>query len=244
MGLGDNVVKERLNIIFLLDHSGSMGGARIAQLNHAMPDALLEMQKVATEEEAEVAVRVVAFGSTAKWYVGNAEKGVDIGEISGNWKELSAMGSTDTAGAIDLALTSLKTQYLGTRNYHPVVVLVTDGRSDDPEKTQKSIDKLKVAMAGSTGKEKIIRIAIGVQDYYEPELKAFASTGTVDGVEGTPLVFKVDNVEQLSQCLKGIAVSSLYSAVNGAGDGEGDSIIIDIDPDEGQEASGWDNLAP
>ena len=54
MGNFDNVVtRECLNIIFLLDTSGSMYGERINQLNHAMLDALNELNMVSLQAEAD-----------------------------------------------------------------------------------------------------------------------------------------------------------------------------------------------
>ena len=51
MSIGEGITKESLNLIFLLDTSLSMSGARIGQLNHAIPEALQELKKVAIDEE-------------------------------------------------------------------------------------------------------------------------------------------------------------------------------------------------
>ena len=48
-----------------------------------------------------------------------------------DWKDLDANGGTDTAGAIELATSVMQKQYLGMRNYRPVVILITDGESND-----------------------------------------------------------------------------------------------------------------
>ena len=229
MAIGANLTKEALNIFFLLDTSRSMDGSRIGQLNHAMPEALLELAKVARREDVAVSVRIIGFHSGVEWILGNVEEGVDVDKAAARWSDLQVGGSTNTAGAIDLCLKALHTRYLGTRNYRPVVVLVTDGSSDSLPDMKRSVEKLKNALNGGSGKEKVIRIAVGVQDYDEKELAVFASTGTVNGKRNVPLVFKVDEIDNLSGCLTDIAVSSLYATLAWKGGKTGDkpSIVID-----------------
>ena len=128
MGNFDNVVtRECLNIIFLLDTSGSMSGERINQLNHAMYDALTELSAVAVQAEADAFVRIVEYNSSVDWIVGDAKTGVKAEDAANAWRNLTANGGTDTAGAIRKCLEALHTKYLGERNRKPVVVLVTDG---------------------------------------------------------------------------------------------------------------------
>ena len=71
-------------------------------------------------------------------------------------------------------------------------------------------------MSGSSGKEKIIRVAVGVQDYNAQELEYFASRGNVKDETGmhenVPFVFGVDSVEKVASVIQNVTVSSLYSA--------------------------------
>lgn len=80
---------------------------------------------------------------------------------------------------------------------------------------EKATDMLKVALSGESGREKTIRIAIGVEDYNEGELKYFASVGTIkddDGVrENAPFVFGVEDSDKIATIIKNVAVSSLAS---------------------------------
>jgi hypothetical protein len=122
----------------------------------------------------------------------------------------------------------MSTRYLGTRNYHPVVILITDGGSDNNAETKAAIEELRNALSGgnATKRDKVWRFAIGVEGYYEPELLDFAMTGTKEdewGNEqpGVPMVFKVDSVDQLAKVLKTVTVSSLLASV-GAGAGAAD----------------------
>jgi hypothetical protein len=100
-------------------------------------------------------------------------------------------------------------------------------------------DKLKNALSGSTGKEKVYRIGVGVLDYNEDELNYFASRGNIitdDGEKNdVPLVFKVDKISDLAQILNSVTVSSFHSITQtgagiGAGTGNGANLAIDDAP--------------
>ncbi|MBQ4509593.1 MAG: VWA domain-containing protein [Clostridia bacterium] len=204
------------NVIFLLDTSGSMYGERINQLNYGMNETLNALIDVSLKQETDIYVRVVEFNSDIKWIIGSADKGVEIESASKQWRNLTANGGTDTAGAIGESLKALRTEYIGLRNKKPVVILITDGESNDRHATELASDKLKKAMSGSSGKEKIIRVAVGVQDYNAQELEYFASRGNVKDETGmhenVPFVFGVDSVEKVASVIQNVTVSSLYSA--------------------------------
>lgn len=236
-------VKYQLNLIFLLDTSGSMTGERINQLNIAMAEAVQVAEECAAEKEVDLFMRVVEFNSSAKWLFGDAQAGVSHID----WMPLSAYGGTDTSGAIQLACQVMHRNILGTRNYRPVVILITDGESNEPNETLRAIDQLKSSLKSSTnpGKDKITRISIGVQEANQTELTSFASIGIVENEDGTirenvPLVFNVDDIGLLKGLLKGVTVSSICSSI-GAGNGnnasdDGDIVINPYnDPDDDWE---------
>ena len=206
------------NVIFLLDTSGSMYGERINQLNYGMNETLNALIDVSLKQETDVYVRVVEYNNSAKWIIGSADKGVEVESAARQWRNLTANGGTDTAGAIELSLKALRTEYIGLRNKKPVVILITDGDSNDRKATERASDILKSAMSGSSGKEKIIRVAVGVQDYNASELEYFASKGNIKDENGmrenVPLVFGVDSVDKLAGVIQNVTVSSLYSTTN------------------------------
>lgn len=224
--------KYQLNLIYLLDTSGSMYGERINQLNVAMADAVQIAKEAAMENEVQLLMRVVEFNNTAKWIFGSTEKGVEDIE----WKDLLPSGGTDTAGAVELATSVMHRKYLGERNYRPVVILITDGDSNDPRRTVEAIDSLKKSLVSSTDptKDKITRIAIGVQNANESELRAFASVGNIEHQgtleENVPFVFKVDDLSLLKGIIKGITVSSIASTIGGGVDGTEVPVISADDP--------------
>lgn len=226
------VTTDDMNLFFLLDTSGSMTyDGRINQLNYAMPEALVAAKEAALEKEANLRVRIIQFSSSADYIIGDVNNGVSIDEAINSWKDLDCEGGTDTGGAIDKVLEAMHTYILGTRAYHPVVILITDGESNEPERTIRKSEELAMALSGGNPekRDKVWRFAIGVKDYNEDELVAFATRGKIrdewgNEKEDEPFVFKIDDVNRIAEVLKAVTKSSLLSNT-GADDG---GAVIDI----------------
>ena len=246
MGKGDfikGIVKEEANIIILVDTSGSMTGERINQLNTAISETIAALKDAAMKEEIKLSIRIIEFNNFAQWIMGKAENGVDIEEAEKLWKDLTAKAAgTNTAAAIKLACDAMHTEYLGVRNFHPIVILITDGESNNSKDTSDATKKLKASLRSTTDptKEKIQCISVGVINANQKELEDFASKGNIEHADGTfeenvPLVFNVDNVAELSGLLKNITVSSLASAVAGGTGNEGQKLTIVEEEDEDED---------
>lgn len=233
-------LRYQLNLFFLADTSISMDGEPINQLNVAMAEAVQVAEDAAKEKEVRLNMRVVQFDTDAKWIIGNEQHGVEHIE----WTPLTAQGTTNTAAALDLAAGVMHRKYLGVRNYRPVVILITDGQSNEPQKTLDAVARLKNSLKSSTdpNKDKIMRIAIGVKGANESELRGFASVGNIEHEDGTmeeyvPLVFKVDDIAMLKGLLKNLTVSSILSSITGGTDGNraDDVPTISVTVDDGGE---------
>lgn len=116
-----------IDLIFLVDVSGSMtGDAKIQSLNAAMEESLPFLRQAA-EALVGVAphVRVVAFGDAAEWIV---DEPVPVGDFW--WSELAAEvgGLTETGAALELVLGSLGRD---PRRLPPALVLLSDGMPTD-----------------------------------------------------------------------------------------------------------------
>jgi uncharacterized protein YegL len=244
MGLNDEMMnpmeegttEEQLNLTYLLDTSGSMIGEKINQLNIAMQEAVDVAEESAAEMEVQLRMRVIEFNNGAKWICGTDEmNGLDHID----WQPLSASGGTATADAIRLAKGLMSRKFLGTRNYKPVVILITDGESNSPADTVAAVNELKTSLKSTKNPnaDKIIRIAIGVKGANQTELENFASVGNIideDGStqENVPFVFPVDNISLLKSLLKNVTISSIASSI-GAGTGEEqDLTTLDMTEDE------------
>ena len=222
-------VKNQLNLIYLVDTSGSMIEERINQLNLAMSEAVKVAEKAAQDRKnpADLQMRVVQFNSDAQWILGNREQG--LRHI--DWLPLEAEGATNTAKAIDLATSVMHRKYLGVRNLPPIVILITDAYSNNPEATKKAVDRLRASLKSSKGNDKIMRIAIGVSGANRAELEYFASHVKVlcpDGriVENVPLVFEISDVVLLRDLLINLTQTSIMSSIQSGIDGDDDSIVF------------------
>lgn len=231
MAVRDGIItKEELNLILLLDNSYSMVNGRIAQLNNAIPTIRNSLIRIADEECVDLKVRIIAFSDEAVWKVGTPEQGIDAASIV--WKDLDVIGGTSTPKAIREANRALKKEYLGAHALRPVVILVTDGYCNPEERPEylKAIEEMKKCLSGNTGKEKVTRIAIGVEDYNRQELAEFASMGMISD-ELQPLVFEIDKATDLGKVINWVAVTSMVSSMT-----EAEDDVIDLgDPDWGEE---------
>jgi hypothetical protein len=94
---------------------------------------------------------------------------------------------------------------------------------------------MKKKLAGNTGKEKVTRIAIGVEGYNRKELEEFASIGRIADEE-VPLIFDVDKATDLGKVINWVAVTSILSSIT-----EEDDIIDLGDPDWGDDDTDEDD---
>ncbi len=231
MGNRDGIItKEELNLILLLDNSYSMYNGRITQLNNAIPILKNSLMKVADDECVDLKVRIIAFSDNPVWKVGSFERGEDVASIV--WKDLEVASGTSTPKAIREANRSLRKEYMGAHALRPVVILVTDGYCNPEEHADylKAIEEMKKMLAGDTGKEKVTRIAIGVEDYRRDELVEFASEGIISDVQ-QPLVFEIDKATDLGKVINWVTVTSMVSSIT-----DGDEEVIDLgDPDWGED---------
>ena len=155
--LSQATVSDIIHMFFLLDNSGSMMGAPIQTLNEAMGNVLSEVAVTAMKKEVKAMIHVLSFSGGVKWLCGTtAEQGAEAGSIV--WNDITTEGNTNTAQAIRSVLPGLSRRLLGHYAYRPIIVLVTDGYSDDRSETLAAIEEL-------NKRQKTIRIAVGVSGY-------------------------------------------------------------------------------
>lgn len=210
------VVRDAFHFFFLLDNSGSMTGPNIEALNRAMADMPRALRHDAERLDVEVRLHVLAFNSGIQWLCGtSAEEGIPVEDI--NWADISAFGGTNTAGAIRSILPGLSRRLLGPHAYRPIIVLITDGFSDDHAETQQAIRELREHARYT------VNVAIGVQDYTPDELEAFASDipvkheddlGNFTDSNKQKLIFSMDNADALERCLPRLVAELMSSIAN------------------------------
>lgn len=210
----DADIKDVIHLFFLLDSSGSMSRGLIQTLNEAMANTMHELEDEANRKEVTAMVHILTFNSSVSWLCGTtAETGVNVKDI--HWMDISEGGNTDTAAAIRAILPGLSRDFLGHHAYRPIIVLITDGYSDDRAETQQAIREL-------NARQKTINIAVGVSGYNADELDDFASDGTVvhkDSMgndicteENKKFIFPVADAQNLAHIIRDLATSSLIAS--------------------------------
>ena len=164
--------KRQLHFFWVVDHSLSMGGVKIATVNQAIREVLPEVVAIAgSNPEVEMFMRAIKFSTGADWHVGPAPVPIE----SFVWPDISALGATSTARAIDLLCDQLEVGNMPRRGIPPVCVLVSDGFCTDAESDYlKAIKRLNELPWG----KKAVRLAIAIgqeSEYDEAELLRFVN---------------------------------------------------------------------
>ena len=146
------LARRQLQVVLMLDCSGSMRGDRIASLSYALLTALPDLREASSENpEVDVRVRVLAFGSVAHWLTAGAVPVEDL-----VWPDLQAQGHTAMGGALRMVAEVLAEGASEARQLPPVLVLASDGYpTDDVE------DGLRALYASPEGAA-ATRIAIAI----------------------------------------------------------------------------------
>lgn len=135
MGLLDDISpapRKVMTLFYLVDTSGSMGGARIGTVNAAMEQCIPLLKEVAqANDDAEIKVAILQFSSGCSW-VTPASGPVGLDDII--WNDLQASGMTEFGGALlELDKKLSRNEYLQSQTgaYAPVILLLSDGGPTD-----------------------------------------------------------------------------------------------------------------
>ncbi|MDO4355958.1 MAG: vWA domain-containing protein [Clostridia bacterium] len=187
-------LRDVVHLFFLLDCSGHMHGERICELNRCMKNALRDIGEYAEKLEFRTSVHLLSFSDWTRWMCGtSATNGISALKIE--WEELTAFGSANIGDAIWRAAEGLSRRYIGFSAYRPIIVLFTDGRSDDRVRTRDAILALKQQLNGRTE-----RIFIGIDTCDPADCAEFASVSYADGGE-KPMCFMLERMEDMQGIL-------------------------------------------
>ena len=219
--LGDGIARQELNVLFVIDNSGSMAGEKLGAINNAIRDVMSIMPEI-QEDTADAVIKISAlkFSDSANWVYSEPKTVSDF-----KWKDLSPDGGTNLSAAYDELSKWLTKKERGGQmpdigGVAPIIIFMTDGlpTSYDWETRLESLKRkgwfkvaLKYALAiGISGDE-----AMGVLEKF---------TGNSE------TVLKVYTAEALRKVIKVIAVtaskvksnssSTGYGAANGATNNE------------------------
>ena len=158
MGLIDlgremKISQRPLDIIYAIDISGSMEGAKIQSVNNAMHELEHMLKEEAQKNPtAQVNVRVMTFGDVAaRWHVGRTEieqfRYQDINDVE---------GCTPFGAALNVLCDAVDNSKMPKRGLKPIIVLLSDGMPTDT--WEPNLDRLLKLPWGN----KALKIAIAI----------------------------------------------------------------------------------
>lgn len=199
---GARPVRRVLELVFVVDCSGSMTGERIGALNWAAKTVVPTIRSHAEEHPlVEVRVRVLRFATGAAFALPRPEP---IERFV--WMNLAASGESDMGAAFRLLAETFRAHdEEATEMLAPVVVLFSDGfPSDDAQ------GGLDILLATELGRRSIrVPVAIG-QDADMALLRSFASNPAL-----APL--RSHDVEMLVGRMSWVAAGPVAGAISRAG---------------------------
>lgn len=216
-------VKE-LNLFYIIDISGSMGGSKIQAVNDVMPQVMDIVDKISDEnkDNAVIKASVLTFEDAAKWMF---PQPVYAKDMKSSWPKLTVKGGTDygrMCDELEKALHKDSERHRGGQlnsmvgHKAPAIILMSDGQPLDSNWEQ-HLEALKRNSWFNEASK--IAIAIGTTGVDMDVLRKFVG----GGVEAK--VYTVHNVEQLKDAIK--VVSSVASKI---GSTTGNVGKDDIDP--------------
>lgn len=214
MAVRPGAKRKVLNLIVLLDTSGSMAGSRIKIVNDAMRELKEDLDVFAEKNPLiDVKIRVITFSAQkAKYYLGSQTHGVALKDYK--WNAISdemCDGDTPMGEAVDMLYPMFdetagrRKESLGEHISRPVILLISDGAENGNIATEDALAKLLETNAGAAS----FRVGLAI-DYEDEEalntLNTFGRSGCVK--------ISSKNNGQLKQVIKAITTTTLRSASN------------------------------
>ena len=197
--LGEGIARQELNLLFVIDNSGSMEGEKIGAVNNAIRDVMSIMPEIQEDTcDALIKISALVFSDKAKWVYSEPQTVENF-----KWKDLSIEGGTDLSNAYDELAKFLRKKEKGGKmpdlgGVAPIIILMTDGMptSYDWEDHLKDLKKkgwFKVALKYA--------LAIGIDsDEAMDVLTKFTGNSET--------VLKVYTAEALRKVIKVIAITA------------------------------------
>lgn len=205
--LGDGIARQELNLLFVIDISGSMDGEKIGAVNNAIRDVMSIMPEIQDDtSDAVIKISALKFSDNAEWVYPEPKSIADF-----KWKDVTAETGTNLSAALDamsawLCKRSKGGQMPDIGGIAPIIILMTDGMptSYDWQDHLFNLKKkgwFRVALKYA--------LAIGVEDQEAMDVLT-AFTGNSE------TVLKVYTAEALRKVIKVIAVTASKVKSNSA----------------------------
>lgn len=210
--LGEGIARQELNLMFIIDNSGSMTGEKLGAVNNAIRDVMSIMPEI-QEDTSDVEIRISAllFSDDASWVY---PEPMSVSEFK--WKDVSPEGGTDLSAAYSelgrwLSKKSNGGQMPDIGGVAPILILMTDGlptshdwKSHLNELKQKGWFRVALKYA----------LAVGID--------SDEAMDVLNNFTGNPeTVLKVYTAEALRKAIQVIAVTASKVKSNSASKGAG-----------------------
>ena len=199
MELGEGIARQELNVLFVIDNSGSMEGEKIGAVNNAIRDVMSIMPEIQEDtSDAVIKISALKFSNDAEWIFSEPK---DISDFK--WKDIAADGGTNLSEAYDKLAVWLSKKSNGGQmpeigGVAPIIILMTDGLPTSYG-WEKHLEALKRKGWFKAALKYALAISIETDEAMDV-LKKF--TGNPE------TVLKVHTAEALRQVIKVIAVTA------------------------------------
>lgn len=197
--LGEGIARQELNIVFVIDSSGSMAGERIGAVNNSIRDIMSIMPEIQEDtSDALIKISALTFSDDASWVYDEPKT---IEEFK--WKDIKVDGCTNLSDAYSSLSKFFRKKMNGGQmpdigGVAPIVILMTDGMPTSYDWEEKLADLKKKGWFKAALK---YALSIGVDtDEAMDVLTKF--TGNPE------TVLKVYTAEALRKVIKVIAVTA------------------------------------
>jgi len=130
----EGIKKQQLNLLFVIDNSGSMQGEKIGAVNNAIRDVMSIMPEIQEDtSDADIMISALTFSEDCKWTYKEPKK---VNEFT--WKDVDTDGGTNYSKAYDeLAKFLCKKENGGKMpdigGVAPIIILMSDGMPTSPD---------------------------------------------------------------------------------------------------------------
>ncbi len=191
----DSVPRRVMPLIFLVDTSGSMSGAKIASLNTAVREALNDVGEISrNNSDAQIKVAALEFSSGISWMYPQPQDSETF-----VWQDLEAGGLTSFGEALNELNSKLSKSHgfmaEPTGSRAPAIILLSDGEPTDEYKH--ALEKIK----GNPWFKVGVKVAIAIGDDANTGILA-EFTGNIESV------ITVHTVDQLKKIIHTVSVTA------------------------------------
>ena len=132
--LGEGIARQELNVIFVIDNSGSMAGEKIGAVNNAIRDVMSIMPDIQDDTgDATIKISAMTFSDDAKWIYTEPKTVEEF-----KWHDIGVESATNLSSAYDELSKYLCKRENGGKmpdlgGVAPIVILMTDGMPTSPD---------------------------------------------------------------------------------------------------------------